>query len=187
MLRTRTPSRRPRSTGSRRPSPTRSARACGGSVRRTCDRCSRQSSTVPGSGSTPPLRCARPVTRYVIGTAVTSPTDERRVDEHRVDDRRVDDRRVDELGDLAKRVLSFEHDRARHDRTKEAEIRVEFEMSAARYYQVLNRVIDSPAALAYDPQLVTRLQRLRHARTSARATRSFVAPGAAPEGREEER
>lgn len=115
-------------------------------------------------------------TRYptVIGTAVTaSPTDEQRS--------------VDELSELAKHVLSFEHDRARHDRTKEAEIRVEFEMSAARYYQVLNRVIDSPAALAYDPQLVTRLQRLRHARTSARATRSFVAPGAAPEGREEER
>lgn len=118
---------------------------------------------------------------------MTSPTDERRVDDRRVDEHRVDDRRVDELGDLARRVLSFEHDRARHDRTKEAEIRVEFEMSAARYYQVLNRVIDSPAALAYDPQLVTRLQRLRHARTSARATRSFVAPGAAPEGREEER
>ncbi|MDR6169273.1 hypothetical protein QE359_000302 [Curtobacterium sp. SORGH_AS776] len=92
-----------------------------------------------------------------------------------------------ELDELAKHVLAFEHDRARHDRTKEAEIRVEFDMSPARYYQVLNRVIDSPAALAYDPQLVSRLQRLRYARTSARAARSFVAPGAAPEGREEER
>jgi hypothetical protein len=118
-------------------------------------------------------------TRYptVIGTAVTSPTDERSVDE----------RRAEQLSELAQRVLTFEQDRARHDRTKEAEIRVEFEMSAARYYQVLNRVIDSPAALAYDPQLVSRLQRLRHARISARATRSFVAPGVAPEGREEER
>ena len=126
-------------------------------------------------------------TRYptVIGTAVTSPTDEHRADQHRADQHRADQHRADQLSELAQRVLSFEHDRARHDRTKEAEIRVEFEMSAARYYQVLNRVIDSPAALAYDPQLVTRLQRLRHARTSARATRSFV--GAAPEGREEER
>ena len=94
---------------------------------------------------------------------------------------------ADELSELAKHVLAFEHGRARHDRTKEAEIRVEFDMSPARYYQVLNRVIDSPAALAYDPQLVGRLQRLRHARTTARATRRFVAPGAAPEGREEER
>ncbi|WP_243698001.1 MULTISPECIES: DUF3263 domain-containing protein [unclassified Curtobacterium] len=118
---------------------------------------------------------------------MTSSTDEHRADERRADERRADQRRADQLSELAQRVLSFEHDRARHDRTKEAEIRVEFEMSAARYYQVLNRVIDSPAALAYDPQLVTRLQRLRHARTSARATRSFVAPGAAPEGREEER
>lgn len=94
---------------------------------------------------------------------------------------------ADELSVLAKHVLSFEHERARHDRTKEAEIRVEFDMSPARYYQVLNRVIDSPAALAYDPLLVSRLQRLRSARTTARAMRSFVAPGAAPEGREEER
>ena len=94
---------------------------------------------------------------------------------------------ADALSELDLHVLAFEHDRARHDRTKEAEIRVEFDMSPARYYQVLNRVIDSPAALAYDPQLVARLQRLRHARTTARATRSFVAPGADPEGREEER
>lgn len=124
-------------------------------------------------------------TRYptVIGTAVTAiPADERSADQLG----------ADQLSELAVHVLAFEHERARqgrtrHDRTKEAEIRVEFEMSPARYYQVLNRVIDSPAALAYDPQLVSRLQRLRHARTSARAARSFVAPGAAPEGREEER
>ncbi|WP_308113296.1 DUF3263 domain-containing protein [Curtobacterium flaccumfaciens] len=118
---------------------------------------------------------------------MTSPTDERSVDEFSADELRADQLGADQLSELAKHVLTFEQDRARHDRTKEAEIRVEFEMSAARYYQVLNRVIDSPAALAYDPQLVSRLQRLRHARTSARATRSFVAPGAAPEGREEER
>ena len=103
------------------------------------------------------------------------------------DERSARVRSADGLDELALHVLTFEHDRARHDRTKEAEIRVEFDMSPARYYQVLNRVIDSPAALAYDPQLVTRLQRLRHARTTARATRSFVAPSAAPEGREEER
>ncbi|MGN7191559.1 MULTISPECIES: DUF3263 domain-containing protein [unclassified Curtobacterium] len=94
---------------------------------------------------------------------------------------------ADELSELDKHVLAFEHDRARHDRTKEAEIRVEFDMSPARYYQVLNRVIDHPAALAYDPQLVGRLQRLRHARTRARATRSFVAAATTPDPREEER
>ncbi|MEK6342605.1 MAG: DUF3263 domain-containing protein [Curtobacterium sp.] len=52
---------------------------------------------------------------------------------------------------------------------------------------MLDRVIDSPAALAYDPQLVTRLQRLRRARVTARAGRSFALPGAAPEPREEDR
>ncbi|UBQ02178.1 MULTISPECIES: DUF3263 domain-containing protein [Curtobacterium] len=92
---------------------------------------------------------------------------------------------TDELSELDKRVLAFEHDRARHDRTKEAEIRVAFDMSPARYYQVLDRVIDLPAARAFDPQLVGRLQRLRHARTRARAARTFVAP--APDPREEER
>ncbi|MBA8988914.1 hypothetical protein FHW23_000146 [Curtobacterium pusillum] len=116
-----------------------------------------------------------------------TPADERSADQPRAEKPRADQPRADQLGELARHVLAFEHDRARHDRTKEAEIRVEFDMSPARYYQVLNRVIDSPAALAYDPQLVSRLQRLRHARTSARAARSFVAPGAAPEGREEER
>jgi len=94
---------------------------------------------------------------------------------------------ADELSELDLHVLAFEHDRARHDRTKEAEIRIEFDMSPARYYQVLDRVIDSPAALAHDPQLVGRLQRLRRARTRARAARAFVAPGAAPHAPEEER
>ncbi|PYY39335.1 DUF3263 domain-containing protein [Curtobacterium sp. MCPF17_046] len=123
---------------------------------------------MPGSTCRAPLRCARPATRSRSDQPVTALP-------------------ADELTELAKHVLAFEHDRARHDRTKEAEIRVEFDMSPTRYYQVLNRVIDTPAALAYDPQLVTRLQRLRSARTSARAARSFVAPPADPEGREEER
>jgi hypothetical protein len=87
-----------------------------------------------------------------------------------------------ELSELAQRILTFEHDRARHDRSKEAEIRVTFDMSPARYYQVLNRVIDTPAALAFDPQLVMRLQRLRHARTTARAARMFASPRTDREG-----
>lgn len=90
-----------------------------------------------------------------------------------------------ELTELDRHVLAFEHEHARHDRTKEADIRVEFAMSPTRYYQVLGRVIDSPAALAYDPQLVHRLQRLRRERVAARASRGFVAPDRP--GREEER
>jgi hypothetical protein len=86
------------------------------------------------------------------------------------------------LSELDLRVLAFEHERIGHDRNKEAAIRVEFDMSPARYYQVLGRVIDSPAALAHDPQLVTRLLRIRDTRTSARADRTFGTRRHDPEG-----
>jgi hypothetical protein len=44
-------------------------------------------------------------------------------------------------------------------------------MSATRYYQVLNALIDREDALAYDPMLVKRLRRLRAARQRARSAR----------------
>jgi hypothetical protein len=44
-------------------------------------------------------------------------------------------------------------------------------MSATRYYQVLNALIDRPEALAFDPLLVRRLRRLRAARQRARSAR----------------
>jgi hypothetical protein len=44
-------------------------------------------------------------------------------------------------------------------------------MSATRYYQVLNALIDQPEALAFDPMLVKRLQRMRAARQRARSAR----------------
>lgn len=67
-----------------------------------------------------------------------------------------------------RRILDFERDWTRHAGAKEDAVRAEFNLSAARYYQVLNAVIDSPAAIVYDPMLVRRLQRMRDARTSAR-------------------
>ena len=42
-----------------------------------------------------------------------------------------------------------------------------FGMSATRYYQTLNALIDDPAALAQDPLLVKRLRRLREAGSAA--------------------
>ena len=42
---------------------------------------------------------------------------------------------------------------------KERAIRERFGFSAARYQQLLNRAIDRPEALAYDPMLVRRLRR----------------------------
>ena len=56
---------------------------------------------------------------------------------------------------------------------KDAAIRSEFSIPAARYYQMLYALIDSPVALRSDPLLVRRLQRLRDARSRARAARTF--------------
>src|SRR6476659_7533346 len=54
---------------------------------------------------------------------------------------------------------------------KEQAIRELFDMSATRYYQVLNALLDRPEALAADPMLVKRLRRLRTARQRARSAR----------------
>lgn len=71
-------------------------------------------------------------------------------------------------------MLAFESGWTRHSARKEEAIRDTFGLSAARYYQLLNAVIDSPAALRHDPLLVRRLQRAREARAEARAGRSFT-------------
>ncbi|MEP6479585.1 MAG: DUF3263 domain-containing protein [Rhodoglobus sp.] len=78
-----------------------------------------------------------------------------------------------ELADRDRRILEFERQWWRHAGAKEEAIRSEFGLSAARYYQLLNAVIDSPAAVRHDPMLVKRLQRARDARTAARAARAF--------------
>lgn len=65
-------------------------------------------------------------------------------------------------------ILDFERNWKRHAEAKEDAIQSEFGLTFARYYQVLNRIIDSPAALAHDPMLVKRLQRMRETRSSAR-------------------
>jgi hypothetical protein len=70
------------------------------------------------------------------------------------------------------RVLAFERQWWRHAGAKEQAIREDFGLSSARYYQILGALIDSPAALAHDPMLVKRLQRLRDSRTATRAERA---------------
>ena len=73
-------------------------------------------------------------------------------------------------------ILDFEREWWRHAGAKEEAIRSQFSLSTARYYQVLNTVIDLPDAVRHDPMLVGRLQRARNARTSARAARAFGSP-----------
>ncbi len=55
--------------------------------------------------------------------------------------------------------------------SKEAEIRERFDISPTRYYQLLNALIDTEAALLHDPLLVKRLRRLRTTRQRERTAR----------------
>jgi len=68
-------------------------------------------------------------------------------------------------------VLAFERQWWKHAGAKEDAIKELFSMSATRYYQVLNALVDRPEALAADPMLVKRLRRLRATRQKARAAR----------------
>ena len=75
------------------------------------------------------------------------------------------------LSERDREVLAFERQWWKYAGAKEQAIRELFDMSATRYYQVLNALIDSPAALAHDPMLVKRLRRVRASRQKAKAAR----------------
>lgn len=68
-------------------------------------------------------------------------------------------------------ILDFERQWWKFPGAKEQAIRDNFDMSATRYYQVLNALIDKPESLAHDPLLVKRLRRLRETRQRARSAR----------------
>src|SRR5512139_1713506 len=76
-----------------------------------------------------------------------------------------------ELSARDQEILAFERQWWKYAGAKEQAIRELFDMSATRYYQVLNALIDRPEALAYDPMLVKRLRRLRATRQRARSAR----------------
>jgi Protein of unknown function (DUF3263) len=68
-------------------------------------------------------------------------------------------------------ILAFEGQWWKYAGAKEQAVRELFAMSATRYYQVLNALIDRPEALAADPLLVRRLRRLRASRQRTRSAR----------------
>ena len=72
------------------------------------------------------------------------------------------------LSELEIRVLEFERSWWRYAGAKEPAIKELFDLTPARYYQLLNDLIDKDAALVAAPILVKRLRRLREARTAAR-------------------
>jgi hypothetical protein len=75
------------------------------------------------------------------------------------------------LTDLERRILEFERNWWRFAGAKESAIKELFDLSAPRYYQLLNDLIDRADALEAAPMLVKRLRRLREARMSARTAR----------------
>ena len=72
------------------------------------------------------------------------------------------------LSERELQILAFERQWWKHAGAKEQAIRDAFDLSATRYYQILNALLDNPAALAHDAVLVGRLRRLRAARTRIR-------------------
>ena len=75
------------------------------------------------------------------------------------------------LTERDQRILAFERQWWKYAGAKEQAIRELFDMSSTRYYQILNTVIDTPQALAFDPMLVKRLRRMRNSRQRARSAR----------------
>ncbi|CAM3895201.1 MULTISPECIES: DUF3263 domain-containing protein [Tsukamurella] len=70
-------------------------------------------------------------------------------------------------------ILAFERQWWKYAGAKEDAIKELFGLSATRYYQVLNTLVDTPEALAADPMLVKRLRRVRASRQKARAARKL--------------
>src|SRR5919109_209137 len=78
---------------------------------------------------------------------------------------------ADGLSRREREILAFERQWWKYAGAKEQAIRELFDMSATRYYQVLNALLDKPEAMAADPLLVKRLRRLRASRQRTRAAR----------------
>ena len=81
---------------------------------------------------------------------------------------------TDLLSDRDRMILAFEAQRPGHSSAKEEAIRAELQLTPARYYQLLDRVIDTEPALVQDPLLVRRLRRIREAAARRRAERTVT-------------
>jgi hypothetical protein len=82
----------------------------------------------------------------------------------------------DPLTDLERDVLTFERSWWKHPGAKQAAVREWFGLSSTRYHQVVNALLDRPAALVADPVLVHRLRRQRDQRRAQRARARRVVP-----------
>jgi len=79
--------------------------------------------------------------------------------------------RAADLSDRDREILALERVWWKYAGAKEQAIREKFDMSTTRYYQILNGLLDSRAALEFDPLLVKRLRRMRSSRQRTRSAR----------------
>ena len=73
------------------------------------------------------------------------------------------------LSERDRRILAFERGIWRNQGAKEQDIAEVLGITATRYYQLLNELIDSPEALKFDPVLVKRLRAQRARRQRIRS------------------
>jgi hypothetical protein len=78
-----------------------------------------------------------------------------------------------DLTEREREILAFERQWWSHAGAKDQAIRETFGLSATRYYQLLNSLIERREALEVDPMLVKRLRRLRASRQRKRAARKL--------------
>ncbi|MEU4398006.1 DUF3263 domain-containing protein [Micromonospora orduensis] len=110
--------------------------------------------TVPTPRPAPPIETADEPTRPVDATddpAAAEPVEQ-----------------APGLTERERAILAFEQQWWRHAGAKEQAVRDTFGVSSTRYYQLLNGLLDNPAALAADPVLIGRLRRLRSSRARNR-------------------
>lgn len=81
------------------------------------------------------------------------------------------DRLTGTLSETDLQMLAFERQTWQHQGAKDNAVRDLFGMSATRYAQAVNALIDRPEAYVAEPVLVKRLRRLRDSRRAARSRR----------------
>jgi hypothetical protein len=78
------------------------------------------------------------------------------------------------LSEVELKILEFEQKWWKYAGAKESSIRELFDISASRYYELLNGLIDRDDALAASPMLIKRLRRMREVRLAERQGRPIA-------------
>ncbi|MDW3220687.1 MAG: DUF3263 domain-containing protein [Acidimicrobiales bacterium] len=74
-----------------------------------------------------------------------------------------------QLTEAEQAILDFERSWWTEPGPKDEAIHEQLEISATRYYELLNELIDRPEAESHDPLVVRRLRRMRDRRRRSRA------------------